>query len=69
MGRSAASGGLYNDHYCDYFFECVLTWFRCLKILTSDRGTHFLNETINAMWKNFRYTIRRAHPITHKQTE
>jgi len=33
----------------NFIFEYVLTRFGCSKILMSDRGTHFLNETISAL--------------------
>ena len=36
-----------------FIFECVLTRFACPKILMSDRDTHFLNETISVMMKEF----------------
>ena len=36
-----------------FLFEYVLTWFGFPKVLMSDRGTHFLNETINAKLKEF----------------
>lgn len=32
-----------------FLFEYVLTRFGCPKILMSDRGMHFLNETISTM--------------------
>lgn len=36
-----------------FIFEYILTRFGCPKILMSDSGTHFLNETINAIMKEF----------------
>lgn len=36
-----------------FIFEYVLTRFGCPKILMSDRGTHFLNETISVMTEEF----------------
>jgi len=35
------------------FFVNVLTWFGCPRILMSDRGTHFLNETIGTLIEEF----------------
>ena len=32
-----------------FLFEHIITCFRCLKILISDHGTHFLNETISTL--------------------
>ena len=34
------------DTIVDFIFEQILTRFGCLKILMSDKGTHFFNETI-----------------------
>jgi len=36
-----------------FFFEYVLTRFGFPNILMSDRGTHFLNETISVLRKEF----------------
>lgn len=36
-----------------FLFEHVLTRFGCPKILMSDCGTHFLNETINTLMEEF----------------
>lgn len=36
-----------------FIFEYVLTRFGYPKILMSDRGTHFLNEKINVLTKEF----------------
>lgn len=36
-----------------FLFKNGLTPFRCPKILMSDRGMHFLNETINALTEEF----------------
>jgi len=34
-------------------FEHFLTRFGCLKVFMSDRGTHFLNETISTLTDEF----------------
>jgi len=36
-----------------FIFEYVLTQFGCPKFLRSDRGMHFLNETISEMTEDF----------------
>lgn len=36
-----------------FLFEHVLTRFGCLKVLMSDRGMHFLSETISALTYEF----------------
>lgn len=36
-----------------FLFEYVLMRFGCPRILMSDMGTHFLNETIGAMLEEF----------------
>eukprot|EP00253_Pinus_taeda_P004928 PITA_04928 len=40
----------------NFLFEYVLTQFHCPKILMSDHNTHFLNETISALIKEFKLT-------------
>lgn len=37
----------------EFLFEYVLTRFGFLKVLMSDHDTHFLNETISTLTKEF----------------
>eukprot|EP00253_Pinus_taeda_P027851 PITA_27851 len=43
-------------------FEYVLTRFGCPKILMSDHGAHFLNETINALTEEFQVYHQKSMP-------
>jgi len=55
-----------------FLFEHVPTRFGCPKILMSDRGTHFLNETINALMEEFQvYHQKRIpyHPPANRTME
>lgn len=36
-----------------FIFENIISRFRCSRSLTSDQGTHFLNETIEVLLTNF----------------
>jgi len=45
-----------------FFFEHVLTRSGCPKIFMSDHGTHFLNETINVLTKEFQVYHHKRMP-------
>jgi hypothetical protein len=43
-------------------FEQVITRFGCPKILMSDQGTHFINDTIRAMTEEFEVYLQKSTP-------
>ena len=43
-------------------FEYVLTQFGCPKILMSDRSTHFLNEMVSTLRKEFQVYHQKSTP-------
>jgi hypothetical protein len=55
-----------------FLYENIIVRFGCPKILISDRGTHFLNETMEEMTKLFKINHRKTtpyHPQTNGHTE
>lgn len=62
MSRSVVGERLYCCYCYEVLFDYVLTRFGCLKVLMSDRGTHFLNETISAMLKEFQVYHQKSTP-------
>ena len=54
MGGGIAGEGLYRGYNNKVLvLVCVISRFGCQKVLMSDRGTHFLNETINVLIEEF----------------
>jgi hypothetical protein len=43
-------------------FEYVITSFGCLRILMSDQGTHFINNTIRALIEEFEVYHQKSMP-------
>jgi len=55
-----------------FLYENIITRFGCPKILVSDRGSHYLNETIEHMTEMFQINHRKTtlyHPQTIGHTE
>ena len=50
-----------------FLYENIIARFGCPKILISDRGTHFLNDTVKEMTELFRINHRKTTPY-HPQT-
>lgn len=46
----------------NFLFDYVLTRFGYLNILMSDRGTHFLNETIITLMEEFKFYHQKSMP-------
>ena len=55
-----------------FLYENIITRFGCLKELVSDRGTHFINNTIAALTAKYEIKHRKTtpyHPRANGQTE
>ena len=55
-----------------FIYENIITWFGCPKELVSDRGTHFLNATIEQRTNRFLIKHRKTalyYPRANGQTE
>jgi hypothetical protein len=53
-----------------FLFEHIITRFGCPRVLMSDQGTHFINNTIHAMTKEFevhhhKSTLYHPHQMAH----
>lgn len=56
----------------NFIYENIITIFGCPKEIVSDRGTHFINETIERMLKDYFIKHRKStpyHPRANGQTE
>ena len=59
-------------HATTFMYENIISRFGCLKILVSDRGTHFLNSLIKEMNGRFQIDHKQTilyHPQTNGQME
>ena len=59
-------------HASTFMYENIISRFGCLKILVSDRGTHFLNSSIQEMTYKLKIDHKKTtpdHPQTNDQTE
>ena len=50
------------DIVMHFIFEYILTRFTCINILMSARGTHFVNETIEALIEEFQIHHKKSTP-------
>jgi transposase InsO family protein len=52
-----------------FLFEQVITRFECPRILMSDQGMHFINNTINAMTKDFEAHHEKSTPYHPQEND
>jgi transposase InsO family protein len=52
-----------------FLFKQVITRFGCPRILMSDQGMHFINNTINAMTKEFEVHHHKSTPYHPKEND
>jgi hypothetical protein len=45
-----------------FLFEQIITRFKCLRVLMSDQGKHFINNTIHAMLEEFEVHHHKSTP-------
>lgn len=56
----------------EFIFEYILSRFGCPKIFLSDQGSHFLNQTIEALTMEFQFYHQKStpyHPQANKTVE
>jgi transposase InsO family protein len=55
-----------------FIYENIITWFGCPLNLISDQGTHFINQTIETLFKEFlidHHKTSRYHPQANRAVE
>jgi transposase InsO family protein len=52
-----------------FLFEQVITRFKCPRVLMSDQGTHFINNTIRAMLKEFEVHHQKSTPYHPREND
>jgi transposase InsO family protein len=52
-----------------FLFENLVTTFGCPRILMSDQGTHFINNTIEAMLEEFKIYHQKSTPYHPQENE
>ena len=51
-----------SDTAAQFIFENIVTRFGCPRVLMSDQGSHFLNQTIKALTEEFQICHQKSTP-------